>query len=55
MKEKKSKEKYVYSGYGVAFDEKGEWSFNSNTARNVIIFGIDNSSSSHTDNPKKDF
>ena len=29
--------------------------FDKNVARNVIIFGVDNSSSSHSDNHKKDF
>ena len=48
------KEKYVYSGYGMAFDRKDSWSFNDDTARNVIIFGVDNSSSSHTGNLKND-
>ena len=49
------KEKYVYSGYGLAFDVKVSCSFNDDFARNVIIFGVDNSSSSHTDNLKNDF
>ena len=44
------KEKYVYSGYGIAFDGKSSWSFNNDFAGNVIIFGVDNSSSSYTDN-----
>ena len=48
-------EKYVYSGYRIAFDGKGSWCFNDDTGRNVIIFGVDNSSSSHTDNLKNDF
>ena len=48
------KEKYVYSGYGMAFDRKDSWSFNDDTARNVIIFGVDNSSLSHTGNLKND-
>ena len=43
------KEDYVYSGYRIVFDGKGKWSFGIDYARNVIIFGIDNSSSSHTD------
>ena len=47
-------EKYVYSGHGIAFDGKGSWSFNDDFARNVIIFGVDSSSSSHTDNLKDD-
>ena len=42
------KEKYAHSGQGIAFDGKGEWSFGNDPARNVIIFGVDNSSSSHT-------
>ena len=49
------KEKYVYSGYGIAFDGKGEWSFGNDYARNVIIFGSDNSSLSHADNLKNNF
>ena len=48
----KNKEKYVYSGYGIAFDGEGKWSFGNGFARNFIIFGIDNSSSSHTDKKK---
>ena len=46
------KEKYVYSSYRIEFDGKGEWSFGKNYAKNVIIFGIDNSPSSHIDNLK---
>ena len=49
------KEKYVYSGYRIVFDGKISWSFNDDFAGNVIIFGVDNSLSSHTDNPKNDF
>ena len=44
------KEKYVYSGYGITFDSAGSWVFDNNFARNVIIFGVDNSSSFHSDN-----
>ena len=47
--------KYVYSGYGITFDSAGSWSFDNDTARNVIIFGVDNSSSSHSDNRKNNF
>ena len=39
------KEKYVYSGYGIKFDSAGSWSFINGTATNVIIFGVDNTSS----------
>ena len=49
------KEKYVYSGYGIVFDGKGKWSFGNDYAGNVIIFGVDNSSSSHADNLKNNF
>ena len=31
---------------------EGEWNFGNIFARNVIIFGVDDSSSSHTDNRK---
>ena len=47
-------EKYVHSGYGIAFDRKGSWSFNDDFARNVIIYRVDSSSSPHTDNLKDD-
>ena len=46
------KEKYVYSGYGITFDSASSWSFDNETARNVIIFGIDNSSLFHAENRK---
>ena len=49
-RENNNKENYVYSGYGIAFDGEGSWSFNEDTAINVIIFGINNCSLSHTDN-----
>ena len=45
----------MYSGHGISFDGKGSWSFNVDFARNAIIFGVDNSSSSDTDNLKNDF
>ena len=48
-------EKFVYSGYGIAYNER--WSgrsFNNDFARNVIIFGFDNSSSSHSNNQNTD-
>ena len=52
------KEKYVYSGYGIAFDRKVEWSFRNDYDRNFITFdsySFDNSSSSHTDNRQINF
>ena len=45
----------MYKGYGITFDGKGEWNFHNDFARNVITFGVDNSSSSHTDNRKNNF
>ena len=49
------KEKWVYSGYGITFDDAGSWHFGNEIARNVVIFGVDKSSSSHTDNRKINF
>ena len=34
---------------------EGSWSFGNDFSRYVLIFGIDNSSSSHTNNPKNNF
>ena len=49
------KSKYVYSSYGIAFDGVGLWSFDNNFSRNIVIFHVDNSSLSHTDNRKNNF
>ena len=49
------KENYIYSGYGITFGSAGSWSFEVNFARNVIIFGADNSSLPHSDNRKNNF
>ena len=45
----------MYRGYGIAFDGKGEWGIGNDPTKNVIIFEVDNSSSSHTDNLKNGF
>ena len=45
---------YGYSGYGIGFDRKSSFSFGNETGKNVIIFGVDMSSSSKIDNIKKD-
>ena len=45
----------MYSCYGIAFHRKGEGSFGNDTASNVVMFGIDNSSLSHADNFKNNF
>ena len=49
------KEKHVYCGCGITFDSAGSWNFDNDFARNVIMFGVDNSSSSHPDNRKNNF
>ena len=49
------KEKYVYSGIRIASDRKVKWSFGNDFARNVIVFDVDNSSSSYADNLKNNF
>ena len=49
------REKWVYSGYGIVFDGGGLRIFGRDLAWNVIIFGVDNSLSSRTDNCKNNF
>ena len=44
------KENFVYCGYGITFDGAGEQTFNNDFVKNVIIFGVENRSSFHTDN-----
>ena len=49
-------DQYKYSGYGIGFDRNGEFSFGSNGfGRNIIIFGVDMSSSVHANNKKDVF
>ena len=43
-------DQYKYSGYCIGFDRKEEFSFGNEFGRNVIIFGIDMSSSIHATN-----
>ena len=45
--------KYWYSGYGIWFDRQGSFSFGNGVGKNVIIFGVDMSSSTKIDNRKK--
>ena len=48
-------EKYGYSGYGIGFDRRSSFSFpGGGFGQNVLIFGVDMSSSGHIDNKKKD-
>ena len=44
----------MYIGHGTAFDGLGSWSFGNDSAMNVIIFGVDNSST-YTNNCKNNF
>ena len=44
---------YKYSGYGIGFDRKGSNSIGNEVGKNVIIFGVNMSSSSHIDNKLK--
>ena len=48
-------DKDKYSGYGIGFDGRSSFSFTSGGfGQNVIMFGVDMSSSAHIDNKKKD-
>ena len=46
-------DKYKYSGYGIGFDRRGQFSFGDGFGQNVIIFGVDMSSSTHANNKTK--
>ena len=50
-----NKSKFAYNGGGIESDGDGFRSFDIDSARNVVIFGNDNSSSCHTDNWKNKF
>ena len=46
-------DKYVYIGYNIGFDVRSQFSWsNGECGKNVVIFGVDNSSSVHDDNKK---
>ena len=48
-------DKYQYSSYGIGFDRNSSFSFSSSgSGQNVIIFGVDMSSSAIIDKKKKD-
>ena len=48
-------DKYGYSGYGTGFDRRSSFSFpGGGFGQNVLIFGVDMSSSAHIGNKKKD-
>ena len=46
------KEKYVYNGYRIVFDGKGEWSFGNTPSKNVIIFASEKKFNIHFTKPK---
>ena len=48
-------DQYKYSGHGIGFDRKGEFSFGNGAGINCIFFGADLSSSSHANNKKNNF
>ena len=45
----------MFSNYGIAFNGKGDFNFGNDFARNVVILGVNISSSSHTNNHKNNF
>ena len=48
-------DKYLYSNYGIRFNTRGKYSLpDCSVGKNVIIFGVDMSSSVHIDNKGKD-
>ena len=48
-------DKYKYSGYGIGFDSRSQFSFvGGSMGKNVIVFGADMSSFVHVDNNEKD-
>ena len=47
-------DQYKYSGYGIRFDRKGFFSICKEVGKNIIICGVDMSSSTKIDNRKKD-
>ena len=42
------KAKWVYFGYGIAFDQADLWNVGNGFSRNIVIFGVNDSSSSHS-------
>ena len=54
MKQNADPDKYEYSGYEIGFDSCSQFLWaDRNNEKNVIIFGVDNSSSVHIDNRNK--
>ena len=49
------KSKFTCNGRWIAYHWKSMWSYGNDFARNVVIFALNNASSSHTDNETKYF
>ena len=49
------KSKFTYNSWGITFDGADKLSCGKDFAQNVIIFGVDNSSSNDTDNLRNSF
>ena len=41
------KSKFIFNGWGIAFDGESSWNFGDDFARNVVVFGVNKSLSSH--------
>ena len=55
LKRNADKSKFTYNGREIAFDGKGVRNFGNYFARNIVIIGVDNTSSSYADNETNDF
>ena len=49
------KERWVHSCYVIAFNGAGLWNFGNDFAKNIVIFGVDYSSSWHANSRKNNF
>ena len=56
MTKNADRDKYKYSGYRIRFDTRASFTLSDSSGfgKNVIIFGVNMSSSAHADNKKKD-
>ena len=45
----------MHSSHGITFDRKGSRSFGDDCNKNIVIFGVDTSSSSHINHHKNKF
>ena len=46
------KRKFIYNAYRIALDGGGSWILSNDFDQNGVIFGVDNSSSKHSENGK---